>query len=69
MTRIWLLRASAEQTARAVADRVPRIVGPTLLSRDREFAQLFTDLQVYVRQHHAERDYAALGRRFLEATA
>ncbi len=69
MTRIWLLRASAEQTARAVADRVPRIVGPTLLSRDRGFAQLFADLQVYVRQHHAERDYAALGRRFLEATA
>lgn len=69
MTRIWLLRASAEQTARAVADRVPRIVGPTLLSRDRGFAQQFADLQVYVRQHHAERDYAALGRRFLDGTA
>jgi alkylation response protein AidB-like acyl-CoA dehydrogenase len=69
MTQIWLLRASAEQTARAVADRVPRIVGPTPLSRDRGFAQLFADLQVYARQHHAERDYAALGRRFLAATA
>ncbi|MGC4938747.1 acyl-CoA dehydrogenase family protein [Kribbella sp. DT2] len=69
MTEVWLLRASAEQTARAVADRVPRIVGPTPLSRDRGFAQLFADLQVYVRQHHAERDYAALGLRFLEATA
>ncbi|MEV6286129.1 acyl-CoA dehydrogenase family protein [Kribbella sp. NPDC051770] len=68
-TEIWLLRASAEQTARAVADRVPRIVGPTPLSRDRAFAQAFADLQVYVRQHHAERDYAALGRRFLEASA
>lgn len=66
-SEIWLLRAGAEQTARAVADRIPRIVGPTPLSRDRTFAQTFADLQVYVRQHHAERDYAALGRRLLEA--
>lgn len=64
---IWLLRSSAEQTARAVVDRVPRIVGPAPLSRDRTFAQSLADLQIYVRQHHAERDYAALGRRLLEA--
>lgn len=64
---VWLLRSSAELTARAVVDRVPRIVGPTPLSRDRGFAQMLADLQTYVRQHHAERDYAALGRRLLEA--
>jgi hypothetical protein len=67
MGKIWLLRASAEQTARAVVDRVPRIIGPTPLSRDRSFAQALADLQLYVRQHHAERDYTALGQRVLEA--
>ena len=67
VTEIWTLRSSAEQCARAVVDRVPRIVGPTPLSRDRSFAQSLADLQVYVRQHHAERDYAALGRRLFEA--
>ncbi|HET6295105.1 MAG TPA: acyl-CoA dehydrogenase family protein [Kribbella sp.] len=66
MLRIWMLRAGAEQTARAVVDRVPRMVGPTPLSRDRSFSQALADLQLYVRQHHAERDYAALGRLVLD---
>ncbi|MGQ0837499.1 acyl-CoA dehydrogenase family protein [Actinokineospora sp.] len=60
--RIRLCRSSAEDTAREVVDRVPRITGPTPLARDRSFAQALADLQLYVRQHHAERDLAALGR-------
>ncbi|MFI5735275.1 acyl-CoA dehydrogenase [Kribbella sp. NPDC051587] len=62
MREIWILRAAVEQAVRATIDQVPRITGPTPLSRDRAFAQALTDLQVYVRQHHAERDLAALGR-------
>ncbi|MEV6415032.1 acyl-CoA dehydrogenase family protein [Kribbella sp. NPDC051718] len=62
MREIWVLRAATERAVRATIDQVPRITGPTPLSRDRAFAQALTDLQVYVRQHHAERDLAALGR-------
>lgn len=58
-------RASAERAAWEMLDRVPRITGPTPLCRDRRFAQQLADLQVYVRQHHAERDLAGLGRAVL----
>lgn len=58
-------RAAAERAAWDILDRVPRITGPTPLCRDRRFAQQLADLQVYVRQHHAERDLAALGRDLL----
>ncbi len=66
MKEIWVLRAAVERAVRATIDQVPRITGPTPLSRDRAFAQALTDLQVYVRQHHAERDLAALGRLIIE---
>ncbi|WNV86198.1 acyl-CoA dehydrogenase family protein [Umezawaea sp. Da 62-37] len=58
-------RAAAERAAWETLDRVPRITGPTPLCRDRAFAQRLADLQVYVRQHHGERDLAALGRAVL----
>lgn len=54
-------KSSAERTGWEMLDRAPRITGPTPLSRDRRFAQRLADLQVYVRQHHAERDLAVLG--------
>ncbi|MDX6260224.1 MAG: hypothetical protein QOH84_1912 [Kribbellaceae bacterium] len=66
MRQIWILRAEVERAVRATIDQVPRITGPTPLSRDRAFAQALTDLQVYVRQHHAERDLAALGTLIIE---
>jgi alkylation response protein AidB-like acyl-CoA dehydrogenase len=58
-------RAASERAAWETLDRVPRITGATPLCRDRAFAQRLADLQVYVRQHHAERDLAALGRAVL----
>ncbi|MEU4670473.1 acyl-CoA dehydrogenase family protein [Amycolatopsis sp. NPDC023774] len=61
-------RASVEHAAREVLDRAPRITGPAPMCRDRGFAQRLADLQVFVRQHHGERDLAALGRRVLEVT-
>ena len=59
---VMVCRGAVETLARDVLDRVPRITGPAALSRDRAFAQSLADLQVYVRQHHGERDFAALGR-------
>lgn len=56
--------AVVEQTVR----RVPRITGPVPASRDAGFAHRLADLPVYVRQHHAERDLAALGRTELSRT-
>ncbi|WIX76501.1 acyl-CoA dehydrogenase family protein [Amycolatopsis carbonis] len=61
-------RASVEHTVREVLDRAPRITGPAPMCRDRRFAQRLADLQVFVRQHHGERDLAALGRRVVEVT-
>jgi alkylation response protein AidB-like acyl-CoA dehydrogenase len=55
------VRAAVERAAREVVDRAPRIVGPAPLSRDPELARALADLGLYVRQHHAERDHAALG--------
>jgi alkylation response protein AidB-like acyl-CoA dehydrogenase len=60
-------KSAVERAAWETLDRVPRITGPTPLCRDRRFAQRLADLQVYVRQHHAERDLAALGRLVLAA--
>lgn len=59
-------RAAVERVATDVLDRAPKVTGPTPLCRDRDFAQRLADLLVYVRQHHAERDLAALGRTVLD---
>ncbi|HEY1570303.1 MAG TPA: acyl-CoA dehydrogenase family protein [Pseudonocardiaceae bacterium] len=61
-------KSAVERAAWDIRDRVPRITGPTPLCRDRAFAQRLADLEVYVRQHHAERDLAALGRAVLGET-
>ncbi|HEX3651047.1 MAG TPA: acyl-CoA dehydrogenase family protein [Pseudonocardiaceae bacterium] len=54
-------KSAVERAAWETRDRVPRITGPTPLCRDRGFPQRLADLEVYVRQHHAEKDLAALG--------
>jgi hypothetical protein len=53
-----VVAAAAEQ---AIA-RVGHALGPAPLTFDEEHARRVADLQVYVRQHHGERDVAALGR-------
>jgi len=55
------VRAAVERATREVIDRAPRIVGPAAFSRDADLARALADLTLYVRQHHAERDHAALG--------
>lgn len=61
-TLSWTCRAAAEQLGWQVLDRAPKVAGVTTLCRNARFAQRLADLQVYVRQHHGERDLAALGR-------
>ncbi|MDP9116676.1 MAG: acyl-CoA dehydrogenase [Actinomycetota bacterium] len=58
-----------------VADAVERTIthvghalGPAPLAFDAEHARRVADLEIYVRQHHAERDLAALGRRLPDPT-
>ena len=55
------VRAFTESACSQVLDRVGRALGAAPLAHDAEHARTATDLTVYLRQHHAERDYAALG--------
>ena len=60
-------RTAVELAVEDVLRRAPRVSGPTPLCRDAEFAHRLADLEVYVRQHHAEADYEQLGSRLLES--
>jgi alkylation response protein AidB-like acyl-CoA dehydrogenase len=60
-TAAWTARAAAEQTCRTVLDVAPRVAGVAALSRGGTLSPRLTDLGMYVRQHHGERDLAALG--------
>lgn len=65
---LLMLRARAV-IARAVEETIERVghaLGPAPLAFDAEYARRVADLQLYVRQHHAERDLAALGRLLTE---
>jgi hypothetical protein len=61
------------QVRQVVADSVESVLrtadhalGPAPLALEEEHARRVSDLRMYVRQHHAERDTAALGRAVLE---
>jgi len=54
-------RAVVADAAEEVVSRVGRALGPGPLAFDAEHSQRVADLQFFVRQHHAERDLAALG--------
>lgn len=49
-----------------VLRRAAHSLGPAPLALEAEHARRVADLELYVRQHHAERDEASLGRRLLE---
>ena len=46
--------------------RTGHALGPAPLTLDDTHARRVADLTVYLRQHHAERDVAALGRAVLD---
>jgi len=61
------VRAAAAAAAEEVLARSAHALGPAPLAFDADHARRVADLQMYVRQHHAERDYATLGRAVLAA--
>ena len=59
--RALRVRAQVEAVATEVMHRVGRALGAGPLCRDKAHSRRVADLTVYLRQHHAERDLAALG--------
>ena len=59
------VRGLVARSAEEVLTRVGHSLGPAPLAFDARHAQRVADLELYVRQHHAERDDAALGRLLL----
>lgn len=55
------VRATVARASDEVIDRAHRALGPAPLVLDHAHAKRVADLQLYVRQHHAERDQASLG--------
>ena len=58
-------RSVVAESVEAVIRVADHAMGPGPLATDAEHAQRVSDLRLYVRQHHAERDVAALGRQVL----
>jgi len=61
-------RAVVEHAAEQVILHVGHALGAGPYCKDRQFARLIADLPVFLRQSHAERDLAALGKLALEGT-
>ena len=61
------VRAVVADAAEQVLRLAGHGLGPGPLTGEEEYARRVADLQVYLRQHHAERDSAALGRALLTA--
>lgn len=60
------VRAAVADAVERVISQVGHALGPAPLAFDERHARRVADLQLYVRQHHAERDLAALGRIVLD---
>jgi hypothetical protein len=61
------VRHVVARTAEAVLEHVGHATGPAPLALEDDHARRVADLQLYLRQEHAERDEAALGRHLLDA--
>lgn len=58
-------RLSAEQCAKTVIHEVGQAMGASPFCLDEKFARATADLPVFIRQSHAEKDFAALGERLV----
>jgi len=58
-------RATVARAAELVVERSGHALGPAPLALDEHHAKRVADLTVYLRQHHAERDDAALGAKLI----
>ena len=63
------MRGLVARSVDEVLTRVGHALGPAPLALETRHARRVADLTLYVRQHHAERDDAALGARLLAAGA
>lgn len=61
------VRSVIAQAAELTITQVGHALGPAPLCFDDEHARRVADLQIYLRQHHGERDLAALGRMLTES--
>lgn len=66
---VMRVRTLLERTCTEVIDRVGRALGPGPLCQDRAHALRCADLMVFIRQSHAERDWAALGEASIDRDA
>lgn len=60
-TVVLRVRQAAEGCSQFVLDAVGRALGATPFCQNSQFARMAVDLPVFIRQSHAERDFAALG--------
>ena len=61
------VRLAAEACATHVLDEAGRALGAAAFCRNARFARAAADLPVFVRQSHAERDFAALAERIISS--
>ncbi|CAN5509959.1 acyl-CoA dehydrogenase [soil metagenome] len=64
--RALMVRHDVERAATEIIDRYGRLLGPRPLIFDADIVRRVAEVQVYVRQCHAERDLEALGRTVLD---
>lgn len=55
------VRATVAEAAEETLTRVGHVLGPAPLVQNEQHAKRVADLSLYIRQHHAEKDLAALG--------
>jgi hypothetical protein len=58
--RALAARHAIHELATRIVDRFTRAAGPRPLVADESVAQRLADVEIYLRQHHGERDLAAL---------
>ena len=61
-SRALVVRHLVEQACTEVLRRLPRAYGPHPLAFDEEISRRYQELDLYLRQSHAERDLESLGR-------
>jgi hypothetical protein len=61
MTRALTVRHLVEQSCTDILRRLPRAYGPHPLAMDESISRRYHELDLYLRQSHAERDLESLG--------
>ena len=63
------VRGLVARSCEEIINRAGHALGPAPLATNEAHAKRVADLQVYIRQHHAERDDASLGQLLAERQA